>query len=174
MLWAWSYNTGLTHQVAFAVDIGIDKLAAAGAVGLLSGFSIPARIIFGRLGDTIQKRYIFMVGTFLQIISFIVLMRTTNIGMLYLYAALIGLNMGAITPILPGLVAQQFGRKDFGTIYGAAFSLQTLGMVIGPVFGDWIFDAIGSYYSAFLTAAVLSLASMITVYFTGNTPTTRG
>jgi len=174
MLWAWSYNTGLIHQVAFAVDIGIDKLVAAGAVGLLSGFSIPARIIFGKLGDTIQKRYIFMIGTLLQIIAFIVLMRTTTIGMLYLYAALIGFNLGAITPILPGLVAQHFGRRHFGTIYGATFSLQTLGMVIGPVFGGWIFDISGSYYSAFLTAALLSLASMITIYFTGNASYAKG
>ncbi len=169
MLWAWSYSTGLIHQVAFAVDIGIDKLAAAGAVGLLSGFSIPARIMFGRLGDIIQKRYVFMMGTLLQMVAFIVLMRTTNIGMLYLYAALIGFNLGAVTPILPGLIAEHFGRRHFGTIYGAAFFLQTLGMVIGPIFGGWIFDTTGSYYSAFLTAASLSLASMIVVYFTGNT-----
>lgn len=169
MLWAWSYSTGLIHQVAFAVDIGIEKLVAAGAVGLLSGFSIPARIIFGRLGDTVQKRYVFMMGTLLQMMAFIVLMRTTNIEMLYLYAALIGFNLGAVTPILPGLIVEHFGRRNFGTIYGATFFLQTLGMVIGPIFGGWIFDTTGSYYSAFLTAASLSLASMVVIYFTGNT-----
>ena len=170
MLWAWSYSTGLIHQVAFAVDIGIEKLVAAGAVGLLSGFSIPARVIFGRLGDILQKKYVFMMGTLLQTMAFIVLMRTTSIGMLYLYAALIGFNLGAVTPILPGLIAEHFGRRHFGTIYGAAFFIQTLGMVIGPIFAGWIFDNSGSYYSAFLTAASLSFASMIAIYFTGKRP----
>jgi cyanate permease len=41
-------------------------------------------------------------------------------------------------------------------------------MVVGPIFGGWIFDTTGSYYSAFLTAASLSLASMIVIHFTGN------
>jgi len=61
----------------------------------------------------------------------------------------------------------------FGTIYGAAFFLQTLGMIIGPIFGGWIFDTTGSYYSAFLTAALLSIVSMIVIYFTGNTSHAR-
>jgi len=173
MLWAWSYSIGLIHQVAFAVDIGIEKLAAAGAVGFLSGFSIPARVLFGRLGDTLQKRYVFMMGTLLQMIAFIILMRTTSIGMLYLYSALIGFNLGAVTPILPGLISEHFGRRHFGTIYGTAFFLQTFGMIIGPVFGGWIFDTTGSYYSAFLTAALLSTASMIVIYFTGNSSHAR-
>ena len=43
MLWVWAYTTGLIHQVVFAVDVGIERVAAAGAVGLLSAFSIPGR-----------------------------------------------------------------------------------------------------------------------------------
>ena len=42
-------------------------------------------------------------------------------------------------------------------------------MVIDPILGRWIFDTTGSYYSAFLTAALLSIVSMIVIYFTGNT-----
>jgi MFS family permease len=167
LFWAWSYSTGLIHQVAFAVDIGIDKLIAAGAVGLLSGFSIPARIFFGRLGDSIQKRYVFMIGTTLQVLAFIVLLRTTNIAMLYLYSMLSGFNLGGVTPILPGLIAEHFGRRYFGTLYGAAFFMQTIGMVIGPIFGGWIFDITSSYYIAFLSACLLSFVATLTIYFSG-------
>ena len=63
MLWCWAFSTGLIHQVAFAVDIGIERVAAAGAVGLGAAFSIPGRLGFGRLGDIVDKRYVFMMGT---------------------------------------------------------------------------------------------------------------
>ncbi len=170
MLWAFAYGTGIVHQVAFAVDIGIDRTAAAGAISLLAVFSIPGRLGFGKLGDIIDKRYVFIAGTCLQIVAFIVLIKTTNLAMLYIYACLIGLNIGSMAPILPGMLADHFGHKHFGSIYGAAFFTQTIGVVVGPISGGWIFDTTGSYHSAFLTAAVISLVSVISVYLAGKAP----
>ena len=164
MLWAWAYSVGLVHQVAFAVDIGIERPVAAGAVGLLSAFSIPGRLGFGKLGDLIDKRYVFMMGTSLQMLAFIVLMRTTNITMLYIYSFLVGVNVGGLAPILPGLIADYFGRKHFGVIYGLSHFMVILGILIGSIYGGWIFDITGSYSFAFLTSVVLSLIAMIAVY----------
>lgn len=170
MLWACAYGTGIVHQVAFAVDIGIDRGEAAGAVGLLAAFSIPGRLIFGKLGDIIDKRYVFMAGTILQVIAFVILMKTTNLTMLYIYAGLIGLNIGSMAPILPAILADRFGHRHFASIYGAAFFTQTIGMVIGPVFGGWIFDNSGSYSFAFLIAAIISLAAVMSMYLAGKAP----
>jgi MFS family permease len=166
-LWAFAYSTGVVHQVAYAVDMGIDKVAAAGAVGLLAAFSIPGRLGFGRLGDIIDKRYLFMIGTSLQLLAYIVLMRTNSTGMLYIYAFLIGINVGGMSPILPGLLADHFGHKYFGTIYGVAVLFLTMGNVVGPIFGGWIFDNTGRYFTAFLTASLLSFVAMIIVYLSG-------
>ena len=170
MLWACAYGTGIVHQVAFAVDIGIDSRDAAGAVGLLAAFSIPGRLIFGKLGDIIDKRYVFMVGTLLQVIGFVILMKTTNLAMLYIYACLTGLNIGSMAPILPAILADRFGHRHFASIYGAAFFTQTIGMVIGPIFGGWIFDNSGSYSFAFLIAAIISLAAVVSMYLAGKAP----
>jgi len=170
MLWACAYGTGIVHQVAFAVDIGIDRREAAGAVGLLAAFSIPGRLIFGKLGDIIDKRYVFMTGTLLQVIAFLMLLKTTNLTMLYIYAGLIGLNIGSMAPILPAILADRFGHRHFASIYGAAFFTQTIGMVIGPVFGGWVFDTTGSYSSAFLIAAIVSLAAVASMYLAGEAP----
>ncbi len=170
MLWACAYGTGIVHQVAFAVDIGIDRREAAGAVGLLAAFSIPGRLIFGKLGDIIDKRYVFMLGTLLQVIAFLILMKTTNLTMLYIYAGLIGLNIGSMAPILPAILADRFGHRHFASIYGAAFFTQTIGMVIGPVFGGWIFDNSGNYSFAFLIAAIISLVAVVSMYLAGKAP----
>ena len=170
MLWACAYGTGIVHQVAFAVGIGIDRGEAAGAVGLLAAFSIPGRLIFGKLGDIIDKRYVFMIGTLLQVIAFLILMKATNLTMLHIYAGLIGLNIGSMAPILPAILADRFGHKHFASIYGAAFFTQTIGMVVGPIFGGWIFDNSGSYSFAFFVAAIISLAAIIFMYLAGKAP----
>jgi len=163
-LWAWAYGTGIVHQVAYAVDMGIERVVAAGAVGFLTAFSIVGRLGFGRLGDMLDKRYVFMLSTCLQVAGFIVLLRTTNVAMLYVYSFLVGLNVGGITPILPGLIVDYFGRRHFGVIYGISFFTVILGQVIGPFYGGWIFDTTGSYSLAFLTSIGLSVGAIIAVY----------
>ena len=164
MLSYLAYSIGLTHQVAFAVDMGIDRLAAAGAVGLLCAFSIPGRLGFGRLGDIMDKRYVMMTAASLQAVAFVMLMKTTNLSMLYVYSALIGVGVGGLTPILPGLLADHFGGSHFGAIYGASGMVNTLGMMIGPVYGGWIFDTTKSYSLAFLSGIIITLLAIILIY----------
>ena len=164
MLWNLAYTIGLTHQVAFAVDMGIDRVAAAGAVSMLCVFSIPARIGFGKLGDIMDKRYVVMMGAGLQAVAFVLLLQITNLTMLYLYSALVGIAVGGLTPIVPGLVADYFGRGHFGAIYGAVEMVTTLGLMIGPVYGGWIYDASKSYHSAFLSGIIIALLAVVLVY----------
>ena len=167
MLWTWAYTSVLTHQVAFAVDIGIDSVTAAGAVGLLTAFSILGRLGFGRLGDVIDKRYVFMMANLLQVAALIVLLGTKSVLMLYIYSFLIGINIGGVAPILPGLISDYFGRRHFSVIYGASFFILAFGCVIGPIYAGWIFDNMGSYSVAFLTSILLSLVAMVVVYLAG-------
>ena len=164
MLWLWAYLIGLTHQVAFAVDIGIDRVAAAGAVGLLCAFSIPGRLGFGKLGDIMDKRYVMMMAAGLQVLAFVILLKTTNLTMLYIYSCLIGVSIGGLTPILPGLLTDYFGRNHFAAIYGASGMVNTLGLMIGPVYGGWIFDTTGSYSLAFLSGIIVTLLAVVLLY----------
>jgi MFS family permease len=164
MLWLWAYLIALTHQVAFAVDIGMDRVAASGAVGLLCAFSIPGRLGFGKLGDIMDKRHVMIIAAGLQISALIILLKTTNLTMLYVYSCLIGISIGGLTPILPGILADYFGGRHFGTIYGASGMVVTLGLMIGPVYGGWIFDSTGSYYLAFLSGIVITLLAAVLVY----------
>jgi MFS family permease len=164
MLWYWAYMIGLTHQVAFAVDMGVDEVAAAGAVSVLCAFSIPGRLGFGKLGDIIDKRYVMMMAASLQVAAFAILLKTTNLAMLYVYSALIGFGVGGLTPILPGLVADYFGRRQFGTVYGALEMVTMLGIMIGPIYGGWIFDTTKSYSLAFLSGIIITLLAVVLVY----------
>jgi len=163
MLWYLAYTIGLAHQVAFAVDAGIDRVAAAGAVSLLCVFSIPARILFGRLGDIMDKRYVMMMAAGLEALAFLTLLKGANLTTLYIYSALMGIGVGGLTPILPGLVADYFGRRHFAAIYGALEMVTTSGIMIGPVYAGRIFDVTKSYQLAFLSGIVIALLAIVVV-----------
>jgi MFS family permease len=94
-------------------------------------------------------------------------MKTTNLAMLYVYSFLLGINLGGEIPVLPGLMADHFGRKHFGVIYGVAFLMLTIGTAIGPIYGGWIFDLTGSYQASFLTSIILSFITSIMVSLSG-------
>jgi MFS family permease len=97
-------------------------------------------------------------------VALVVLLQTTNLAMLYLYSAVVGIAAGGLTPILPGLVADYFGRRHFGAIYGATEMVTTLGQMVGPVYGGWIYDTTRSYYLAFLSGIIIALLAVIIVY----------
>ena len=171
--WGWAYTTGLVHQVAFAVDLGVDRVAAAGAVGLVPAFSLLGRLVFGRLGDAIDNRYVFIITLCFQIAAYIVLVTSANLATLYVYSILLGLNLGGIMLSIAGLTTGHFGRKNFGVIYGAVFTCMLFGEMIGPLYAGWIYDNVGSYTSAFITNILLSSIAIILVYLSGKTPLNR-
>ena len=92
-----------------------------------------------------------------------------NLAMIYAYSILLGLNLGGLMLSLAGLMAEHFGRKNFGVIFGASLSWMLFGEIIGPLYAGWIFDNVGSYASAFLTNIALSFTAIVLVYLSGNT-----
>ncbi|MBD3173096.1 hypothetical protein GF326_11550 [Candidatus Bathyarchaeota archaeon] len=44
------------HQIPHLINIGIDEVTAASILGLMISISVSGRLIFGFLGDYIEKR----------------------------------------------------------------------------------------------------------------------
>jgi MFS family permease len=170
LLWGVGFLMGLTHCVAHAVDIGISAAVAAGAVGLLSLFSIAGRLGFGWLGDRIDKRYVLMATMACGFLAYIALMLATSAFLLYVFAFFLGLCVGGITPLAPAILADYFGRKDHGTIYGfSGLFLRQVGCAAGPLLAGYLFDVTGSYDIAFITGTV-AMAAGIVVFFLARPP----
>ena len=114
-----------------------------------------------RLGDRIDKNWVYCLGLLSQAIAGVCLLLTRDVTMLYVYAFFVTWSVGGISPQLPGICADRFGRKNMGAIYGFAFFLTTIGTGTGPVFAGWIFDTTGSYQIAFITMIVISIIGAI-------------
>lgn len=143
MVWA----SVSVHQVAYALDRGIDALSAATAVGFIGVASIAGRFFFGSISDRVKDaKYLAAWGFITMASALTVLLFAETEGLLYLYAILFGFGYGAMAPLMPFLLADRFGRHIMGSAYGLMiFFTAGIGGGIGPFLGGVVYDLAGSY-----------------------------
>ena len=152
------------HQIPLLTDRGFSEGTAAGVLALMSLMSVPGRLIFGFLGDYLDKRHLVFVAYILQGIGLVVLLNASSLAHLYLFTIVFGLGWGAPT-VLVALRGDYFGRRYFATIAGVQQSVVAVGTIIGPVYAGWIFDTTRSYDAAFVTFIVAILIGAVLVLF---------
>lgn len=153
----------MVHQVAYALDQQIDKVAAASSLGIIGMASILGRFFFGWLCDHISDaKYASALGFFLMAVGVFLLLGTTTALMLFVYALLFGFGYGSMTALMPFLMADRFGRHILGASYGMqVFFVMAIGGTSGPLITGYIYDLTGSYANAWL----LNLAVLVIVTF---------
>lgn len=159
-----SFTIVSVHIVPYAEDMGISKLVAAGALGLIGGVSVVGRLGIGFICDKIgfRKGIIFSLG--LCAIMFLYLIEVKNVWMLYVFVILYALGYGGKASALPGLVGDVFGIKSLGMVMGLIATAFGTSSAIGAPLGGWIFDHLHSYRLAFLFGAVSYMLGVICAF----------
>lgn len=156
--------SAMVHQVAYALDRQIDKVAAASSLGMIGTASILGRFFFGWLCDCISDaKYASSLGFFLMAVGMLLLLKTTSVTMLFIYALLFGFGYGSMTALMPFLLADRFGRHILGASYGMlVFFVMAIGGTSGPMITGYIYDLTGSYTNAWLLdLAVLAIVAFL-------------
>ena len=71
-----------------------------------------------------------------------------------------GVGLGGSIPVRFAMLADYFGRRNFGTIMGVMTTCSTIFGAAGPVFVGWMFDVRGNYRDPFLIMAGTILISI--------------
>ena len=156
--------SALVHQVAYAQDLKIDKVAAASSLGIIGMASILGRLFFGWLIDRISDaKYASAISFLLMAAGMFLLVKTTSVTMLFAYALLFGFAYGSTAVMMPFLLADRFGRYVLGSAYGVlTFFSAGIGGGAGPIIAGYIYDLTGSYNSAWLlNLTVLLIATFL-------------
>ncbi len=152
------------HQVAFAIDQGVNRIAAASSLGFLGVASILGRFFFGWLSDRISDaKYAASIGFFMMSLGAVILMNADSTTTLFLYAFFFGFGYGSIAPMMPILLADRFGSEVLGTTYGVlTFFAAGIGGSAGPLLCGLIYDRYGSYdYAWRINLSVLMIITFL-------------
>jgi MFS family permease len=148
------------HQLAFAVDVGFDKLYAASVLGAGSVLTIGGIISIGAISDYIGREISGILAYLISIIGVIgalFLSSPDQAWLLWLHAGFFGVTWGARGPLITAKTADLFQGKHLGAIFGVISIGTGLGAGVGSWVSGWTFDLTGSYRLAFL----LSIASYL-------------
>ncbi|HSO62244.1 MAG TPA: MFS transporter [Desulfobacterales bacterium] len=147
------------HQVPYAVDQGIDPMAAATSLGTLGFAGLLGQFFFGWISDRMgDPKYAAALGYACMAVGTVILLETKTVEMLLAYSLVFGFGYGCLGPLLPILAADRFGRHGIGAIFGLlTFFVVGVGGSLGPLAGGMLYDATGSYrYAWWLVLVSLS------------------
>jgi MFS family permease len=155
------------HQLAFAVDLGFDKLYAASVLGIGSGLAIVGTIVTGTLSDHIGRELSAILAYGISIVGVVcalVMSGPNHAWLLWLHASFFGLTWGARGPAVTAKTADLFPGPHLGAIVGVI----TIGSGLGSALGSWaaglLFDVSGSYRIAFTLAIVSYVCGCVTFW----------
>jgi MFS family permease len=157
-------GTILVHIVSHAIGLGIPAASAALIIPAIGVVSIPGRILLGMAGDRIGNKRAYVTGFAFMAVSMSLLLVAKELWMLFLFAVIFGFGYGGISVLVSPIVADLFGLRSHGVIFGVVIMFGgTAGMAIGPFLSGYIFDVTGSYHTAFLMYAIISVVGLILV-----------
>jgi OFA family oxalate/formate antiporter-like MFS transporter len=139
---------------------GLTDAAAGSALGLLALFNGLGRIVWGTLSHKLTARGAVILMCVLQgAMMFLLIRMGSSAAALTIAACWLGFNFGGNFALFPLLTLENFGSKNLGANYGVVFSAYGVGGILGPVMAGKVWDAMGTFYVAFIIAAVACLVA---------------
>ena len=163
------------HQLAFAIDIGFDRIYAAGVLGMGALLAVFGTIVTGTMSDYVGREISAILAYGFSIVGMICALLITSPDqhlLLWLHACFFGLTWGARGPAITAKTADLFPGRQLGTILGVITIGSGLGAALGSWGAGWIFDISGSYRLAF-ALSILSYGCGVVAFWALRRPPVR-
>ncbi len=154
-------QTLIVHIDPHALDMGVSSTSAAGVLSTIGGASIVSRFVMGSASDRVGNRSAIAICCIILVVALFWLQWAKELWMLYLFSLVYGFAHGGFFAVFSPLVAELFGLKSHGTIYGMVYFGGTVGGSIGPLLAGRIFDVTGNYQLAFLICLAVGVMALI-------------
>lgn len=148
-----------THLIPHSIDHGIPEVTAASIIGFMGMMNFVGTTASGWLSDRYDKRKLLAGYYAFRGISLLFLPFISEVPLYFVFALVYGLDWVATVPPTVGLVADRFGRRSVGGIYGFVYLSHQLGAGMIAYVGGALRVLMGNYALAFIGAGVLALVA---------------
>ena len=153
-----------THFVPFAMDMGIEPMAAANALGIVGACSLVGGLTAGYLGDRFSRKNVLATVYLLRGLAFVVLLQAHDLPTLYLGSFLLGISWTSTGALTSAIVADKCGLKYLGTIYGTMFTVMPIGSGVGAYLSGLIYEVRHGYELTLIASAAAGLIAAAVVF----------
>lgn len=102
-----------------------------GSTSLISAFI--GAFVFGRIADKFGRKKVYGVEAIIMTIGALLSAISPNFGWLILSRFLLGIGIGGDYPVSAVIMSEYSNRKDRGKLVALVFSMQALGLIVGPL-----------------------------------------
>ena len=145
------------HVAVHGMDLGMTHATAATLLTVIGGASIVGRLTIGASVDRIGGRNAYVLCFVPLLIGLLALLAAGTPWLLFPAVAVYGFAHGGFFTVVSPTVAELFGIRAHGAIFGGVLFFGTIGAAIGPIVAGRVFDVTGSYAWAFTGLAVMGV-----------------
>ena len=178
-LFACGYSMNLlgTHGMPMLMDHGFDGPTSASGIGLIGAVAIVGSLVLGRISDAVPRRNVLAAIYLVRGIGFLCLVAVTSPWALYATSVIGGLVWAGSIAASSAILADVYGVRLVGLLYGLAYVAHQVGGMISSWTGGWAYEHLGTHWPAFGSAALFLVAAAVVsmrlpAYGTGS-PQTR-
>ncbi len=151
------------HIAVHGMDLGMTAAIAATLLSVIGGASIVGRMTIGMFADRIGGRRTFILCFMPLIASLLTLLAIDEAWLLFAAVTVYGFGHGGLFTVIAPTIAEYFGTRVHGTVFGAVVFFGTIGGASGPILAGRIFDVTGSYAMAFASLAAMAVLGLALV-----------
>ncbi len=140
---------------------GATEIQAAAFVGTIAVFNGAGRFVWSALSDAIGRRAVFVVMFGIQAVVFAVLPYAPSYTTFLALCCVALLCYGGGFGTMPAFVADYFGSRQVGKIYGLMLTAWGAGAVLGPMLVSRMRDATGQYVVGLQAIAAIMVVSAV-------------
>lgn len=153
------------HMVAYLIDTGFTAMAAATGIGVFNALNIIGQLTGGTLASRFESRHIALFSILGAGAGILLLMNVAVLPTMYLPAVICGMCCGGVQVLVPIMLANYYGRKNYPRILGWVTPMITTFSSISPILAGFIYDSTGSYVPVFITTLAFLGLGVIATFF---------
>lgn len=162
-LFACGYSMNLlgAHGVPMLMDHGFDSASSALGIGLIGLIAIFSTLVLGRISDLLPRRYMLAVIYFVRGLGFFGLVMVAVNWQLFGVATVGGVVWAGSIALSSAILADIYGVKLVGVLYGLAYVGHQIGGMISSWLGGWAYETFHTHWISFGSAGIFLLIAAV-------------
>ena len=167
----FGYAAFLGFLPIYAKRAGLNDAEIALVLGAQLVTAMVVKPVAGKLSDRLGRKPVIVLGLLFCAAALPIVFRSEAFTTFALMSAVLGVGVGAVTPVTNALIADLASAKRLGAAMGVFGTVFDFGEAMGPIVAGFLIGSLG-YASTFDVLAAATIAATAILYFTVREPRT--
>ena len=154
------YGAFIGFLPIYARRVGLNEAQIAIVFGAQLALAMIAKPIAGRISDRLGRIPVIVVGLLLCATALPLIFRSASLPLFLLTAPVLGIGVGAVTPVTNALIADLASARRLGAAMGVFGTIWDIGEAAGPMIAGVLIGALDYSRTFDVLAAVIALFTL--------------